>query len=485
MRRAFLTLVAACAAASPAAAQDVVRLKSGKVVSGTLQIDETDKEGFKVQRWDTGGTLYVRWLQISDPEKNRLLNRAPAEIGPAVDLIDGVSVLTDNRMEVGVLVREDANQILIKTSRSRTPVPVPRTALLKPYDKVKIRESDAYSTDEMIERRLAKANEKDYASMLDMGRFAAGLKLYERAKEFYQKASAADASKKEEIDAILAQNEILIREGRAQALLAEVKGLVEKVEYAKAVELAKKFIADFGDTETGKQNRDIVAHLEKEAKDWELKKAEMLVQKVPEMYKAKIRSLLSKYSGSRHKLSEARSQVSKFDEAVVKELGETLKSTPEEITTAWQKREKKNRTANYDDGSWIVKGGQDGGLDNDQKYTAPVKQQPNQGQNVVDQFGNRMQPRQRQQPQPKPVDLGKPLQKAEEWWASASQTDRKNWLEAEYAKTSSMVEKEITPKKCSLCQGEGMLKANRHGQNVEVKCSRCHGSKEDEIIIYR
>jgi DnaJ-class molecular chaperone len=98
-------------------------------------------------------------------------------------------------------------------------------------------------------------------------------------------------------------------------------------------------------------------------------------------------------------------------------------------------------------------------------------------------FGNRNSGQNRNQ-QPKPVDLGKKLETSAEWWSNSSQTDRKNFLEAEYAKNSAAVTKEIKTKKCSVCLGEGVLKATRMGQALEVKCPRCHGAKEDEIIVY-
>ena len=108
----------------------------------------------------------------------------------------------------------------------------------------------------------------------------------------------------------------------------------------------------------------------------------------------------------------------------------------------------------------------------------------------MDQFGNRGKQggggnRQPQQPA-KPIDLGKKLETSAEWWNSASQSDRKNFVETEYARTSPAIKKvEEKTKKCSQCQGEGTLKATRGpGVPCEVKCPRCHGSKEDEIIIY-
>src|SRR5204863_6976398 len=85
------------------------------------------------------------------------------------------------------------------------------------------------------------------------------------------------------------------------------------------------------------------------------------------------------------------------------------------------------------------------------------------------------------QPQP----LGKKLETKDEWWATASTTDRRNFVEAEYAKNSGAVKKEVKTKKCSVCNGEGIRKETRQGVACECKCLRCHGSKEDDIVIYQ
>jgi hypothetical protein len=325
---------------------------------------------------------------------------------------------------------------------------------------------------------------------------AARFKLYERSKEFYTKALADDASKKDEMDPLLAQNEVLIKEGKASTLLAEVKDAVENTEYAKATEIAKKLLAENSDTETAKQNKDLVAQIEREAKDFEVKKAEILAQKVPEMYKAKRQALFSSYAGSKFKLiTEARSAVAKIDEEVQKDLAKMLKSTPEEIKTAWEKRDTtKTRTVTAGAGSWILLGGQDGGMDTDQKYTPPANNQKNQnnpgglGGAMGGAMGGRGGQGRRNNPQQpaQPVDLGKNIDQSAQWWTTSSQTDKKNFIETEYARTSSAVKKvEEKTKKCTQCQGEGTLKATRGpGVSCDVKCPRCHGAKDDEIVIY-
>ena len=148
MRRATLALSLVLALSAAAAAQDVVRLKNGRFLAGTVTLDEADREGFKVQRWDTGSTLFIRWAQISDTERLRLLNKAP-ETGPALETLDGVQAITQTREVIGILVKEDGLQLFIKTRDQKTPVQIPKSALLRPQEARKIKEYDAYSPDEL------------------------------------------------------------------------------------------------------------------------------------------------------------------------------------------------------------------------------------------------------------------------------------------------------------------------------------------------
>jgi tetratricopeptide (TPR) repeat protein len=313
-----------------------------------------------------------------------------------------------------------------------------------------------------------------------VGRFAAALKLYERAKAFYLKAAQADPARKSEIDEIVAKNDALIKEGQAAALLRRVRGLSEDTDYEKAIEEAGKLLSEFADTEVAHQNAELVALLEKEAKDWEQKKSESLAKKVPELYRSRRSTLIAQYAGAKFKVAEARGQVGAIDEAVGAELSRKLKCASDEIAQAWAKREQKTRTVSYGSGSWIVLGGQPGGLDTNEQYQKGKKN--NNGNDPVDDIIYRFGGRNR--PEPKAVDLGRKLQTEEEWWSSASPTDRRNWLESEYARTSNAVTKTEQAKKCGVCKGEGMLKTVRSGVAVEVKCPRCHGAKDDLSVQY-
>jgi len=491
MNRAAAAVAAGLLALAASPEEDAVRLKNGRVLAGRMIIEDGDKDGFKVRSWDSDATVYVKWTQIPEAERNRLLGRSPdVSAAPAslIPMIDGIFVVTTNREVAGVLVREEPSQYLIKTKDSKSPIVVPKNAsVLRKEHPFKIKESDAYSPEEMVEAREKRAPESDYAAVLEVAKFAAGLRLFERAKGIYQKAAAAPNAKKEEITEILAKNEVLIKEEKAGNLLFEVGQLRKAIEFAKAVEVARKLLAEYGETDVARQNASIVAAIEKDAKDFEVRKAEYLAREVPDLYRGRRSDLINTYASPKYKIGEVKGLAGKIDEEVVKHLASKLKSTADEIKAAWEKRELKPKTASFGEGTWVALGVNDGVMDTDQKGT-PKQTQQGQGQGGGFGFGGFSggNNRNRQNPQGnQPVVLGKKLQTSAEWWAEASTSERRNFVEAWYALNSSSVKREETKKKkCSFCKGEGLFKGLRQGFEAEWKCGRCHGAKDDDVITY-
>lgn len=470
-------------ASSPAAGQDGVRLRNGKYLSGSVVLKEEDKEGFELRRWDGSGLIHIRWSQIPEFEMARLLGKSP-ESPVTSSLIDALRVITATREVTGLLVKEEGGMVHLKVKDQKNPIPIPASTILR-RENVRIPEAEVYSPEEMVDQRALKADLSNPDALLDLAAFASSLKLYDRAKEYLTKGAALDPSRKEIFDRRLAETENLLKEGRAAAALASIRKLQEEMNYPKALEEARKFLADFGETELARQNKDLLATLEKEAKEFENRRAEVLREKVPELWKAKRSALLSQYASGKYKLSEARAALQKIDTEIAADLAKRFKVSPEDVTKAWELREPKVRSVSYGSGTWIAKGGQDGGLDTEAKYEP--RQRPQNSPNPFDIFGSFGGSTRRRQPQQqKPVALGQKLQTSEEWWQTVSTADRRNWLEAEYAATSSCVRKiKEETRKCPDCAGEGVLRFNRMGVTGEAKCHRCHGVQNDVILYYQ
>lgn len=202
------------------------------------------------------------------------------------------------------------------------------------------------------------------------------------------------------------------------------------------------------------------------------------IQKVCDMVRARCAALVSQASGSKVKFDEAIAQAAKLEEAIVEESAKKLGMTADEVREAWRKRDRKPRKITYGDGSWIPSGGQDGGLDSSLKGTPVADSTDLVG------GGPSILTRRKPPPPPEPVPLGKPLKTKEEWWATATSGERAAFVEAEFARKSAMVEKKEESKKCATCNAKGTLAVKRGGVGLTILCGRCHGTKEDLIVVY-
>ncbi|MBI3855554.1 MAG: zinc finger-like domain-containing protein [Planctomycetes bacterium] len=202
------------------------------------------------------------------------------------------------------------------------------------------------------------------------------------------------------------------------------------------------------------------------------------VVKVSDMVRARWAAQVSQATGSKVKFEEAVAKAAKLEETIVAESAEKLGITPDEVRDAWKKREKKSHKMTFGDGSWVVLGGQDGGLDSE------VKGRPVADTTDLVGGGPSILTRRKPPPPGEPVPLGKPLKTKDQWWATASTGERVAYVEGEFIRKTSMVEKKEESKKCSTCNGKGTLNVNRGGIGLTVICSRCHGTKDDVILVY-
>ena len=202
------------------------------------------------------------------------------------------------------------------------------------------------------------------------------------------------------------------------------------------------------------------------------------VQKVTDMVRARCSALVSAATGQKVKFEEALARAAKMEETILQESAEKLEISPDEVRDAWKKRERKPRKLSYGDGSWVVQGGQDGGLDSD------VKGKPIQESTDLVGGGPSILTHRKPPPPAEPVPLGRALKTKDQWWATASGAERAAFVECEFARKSSIIDKKEDSKKCPTCNGKGSLNVNRGGVGLTVVCPRCHGTKEDVLVAY-
>ncbi len=482
-------------AATVSHAQDVVQLRNGKQVCGTVIIDEQkSSDGFWVKNLQTGGTLYIKWTQVLSHEKHRLLEQpATATIG----LMDGVRIVTKSgRFILGVLVDNTGivsdpvpdsvsalpATIHVKIGSSERPVMVPRSSV-ESYEKLRIRESDAFSATEMVALREAKLDANDAAGLYQLGEFALGLELFQKTKTLWLAAAQLDPSWKEKVDSRVASLDKIVAEAGARAALDAILKLAQKGKFAEALAAVDRFAEDFGETETAAANGDLAEKIEKEKEAYEKNRTAYLAKKIPDAWRSLRKSLLVEYAKKKYKCAEARNKIASLDQELKDKLSEQFNCPPEDVIAAWEKRDTKKQTSSMSDSSWLYQPGGNGGEIDYQAGGGSEEGEEGAVDDFVRRFGGKQKGQQGKNQ--KKQDPPKQLKTADEWWSKASSSKRRAFLSAEYALTSANVKiiKKVE-KKCSTCRGEGTKREKRNGEYVQVLCPRCHGGSTDFTVTF-
>lgn len=471
--------------AGTAAAQDVVRLRNGATLTGSVSLDGDGKSGFTLKRWDTGGSIFVLWSQLPDSEAYRIRNAAMGSAAGAEAvgvLIDAVKIVTSSREIIGVVTAEDAQNVSVKTKEGIQQAPkagiLQRTA-------IKVRESDVYTIEEMVARKAKDVPATDYARLLEVGNYASSLRAYSLAKEYYQKADAcADASKKGEVGILLAGIDMKIKEEAGEKALVQVWKLAGELKFAEALEAANKFFSEFGETETAKANAQLIATLEAKQKEFQANRDKVFGDAVPKQWRDTRATLLTEYA-KKKEIKEARELIAKVDEEIANRVAKNLNCERQEAEKHWLARtEKKLKKVGLKSGTWILNSGQDGGMD---FVGDPKAGKDDPVEEFKKKFGNKDGRGGGGGGQEGPKQYGLPLDDQQGWWEKTSAGDRKEWLEAAYSIDSTMANKDPDAreeKDCSICKGNGKMKGVRHGVSLEYICHECHGCKKVVAIKY-
>ncbi|MBI4563377.1 MAG: hypothetical protein HY716_01615 [Planctomycetes bacterium] len=481
--RALLGIAVTLFLGGPLFAQDTVRLRNGKVLVGTLSLDGDSRLGFTLKPWDADGTLFVLWTQVGPAEAVRLRDRltGAAERPTEGEWIDAVRLVTPYRDIIGLILSESADRIEVKTRDGKQTLP---TDAVVRRDSVKVLERDVYTADEMIARRAREISEQDSAGWVRVGRFAASLADYDRAKDFYTKAlAAAEASKQGEIRALLESLELRMREDAAEKALERIWKLADDLKFDEAIEAARAFLADHADSATAQANPELLPSLEKQRAEFRENRGKVLAETLPAQWRRIRAALVNEAASLKNTIQQALELIPRLDEDIASRVAEKLGCTKEEAEKHWMARpQDKIRSVSLRDGTWIYKGGQDGGTDDGGGVEDARDQEGQGGRDPIEDFKRRYGNRGAQD---KKKPAGKKIQTRQEWWESSSLSTRKEWIEAYYALTSSRVHKESEEEKnCGPCKGEGRVKAFRQGQYVEVLCSECHGVKKVLTLKY-
>lgn len=416
---------------------ETVRLKNGQTITGTVLVDENDPSGIRIQRWDTGGVIALKWSQIVPVDRDRLSKNTVTQVAKE-DVVDAVRILTSINVYQGTVDNESDTDVTLKTRDGQRIIP---KSSIEKREPIKMKMEDLYSPVERVEIKAKNCKENDAACMLEIAQFARSLNLYVVAATYYAKAADLAPDRAEEIATLLTDMKTEKTNSEAKELFDAILHNMQTHRFDDADKLAKKLQAEYGSTEIAQKNQDFPDRIAAAREEYIKTRDVKLAKELPNEWRSLRASMIRKSaSDTKSTLKQTMSYVNtQLDKEVLKQLMAKYALTQEETLRFWDQRDQLKKTAKYGAGSWIVTGG----------------------------------------------SSGKQLPTAEEWWQSVSSSVRAEWLEAMYAESSAYVKVVETKKdiKCSLCNGTGTLEAQSQ-QGKPAPCPRCHGARYDLTITY-
>jgi len=442
-----------------------VVLKNGTYLSG--EIVTSDEYGVEFKCWDTNGILRFKWHHFNDEESSRLKNIL--SLSPLVRdayNIDGHKIyLKSGAVYEGATLEKSSTHLKVKTITGIKNIPI--TDVLR-QDDIKIDPLKIYTAQEWYIEKAKAFDLKNAADNFELAEYCRQfLKLYDKAKEHYNKAAQLSASYKERSYQKIAgiDNDMI----RAKEL--EIEKLISNKD-SESLEQAKSIIAEWRkNTGLSPETVKIIDNLEKDIADAEKSMASKSqkenVKKISQQGYNAIKLLIKQICGQEMSYQDAVLYINTMlYKKIVEKLSKENRITEEEVTRILSDKSPEKydslpkRESSFGDGSWIVS-------------SEIQKQAPSMTPEEFAKYQKRIKAI--TEAKDKAVQKNE-LIAPETWWAKASEIQKGSFLESLFVERYMyVIERKEIP--CSTCSGEGVINKNL--------CKRCWGTMVDINIIYK
>lgn len=487
MRRGLLLSAVLLLLLTTLCAQNV-QMSDGRILLAT--VENADADGLRVRRLDNGGSLDLRWDQLSTASAmsikraHNLVGDVEAEPTVRADEVE-YSFQGTKMVIVGRIVETDAQRMIVQ--KRGVPYPV-RRADLRAVRKVDAPVSQVLTKDEYYTQLLVEMPPGDEADRhIRIAELLILVRDYGHAGDHLQKARELGNSRNPQL--LTRLSTMLERYKEAEKEL----GLLEQIQAAIAsakpadFERGAKLIAQYDKDFPQKK---LKAEFESEKKRFTEVRTRTLSQLVASEFRRAIAAVAEK------KIDEPGTTLDtireyaqgKMTDDIIARLATQMKLDAEEVKALWAQRErypvgKRAESFDYGIGSWVL-GEQAIGKGTDPKAAGKpaANEEPTAGDRESERFRKAVQDaiRNRQRAiQQAGGGEGQEEQTEEGWWQSASRLERVSWARAFYAEFGGqLVLRTAYVEPCMSCYGAGnTLTLLGNGKPVRNKCQLCHGLK--------
>ncbi len=476
--------------------EGMIRLKDGNFLFA--EVLSHDEAGILIRRLDTGGQITLRWNHLFPAEEDRLRikygykDQSREEVRVQADRLR----LNDGTERIGFLIDRSGEDLFLRIKE--TVIPVPKSKLVAPADRVEINALEVYTKDQLYEMKAAELSPTDATGFLDLGRFLVRIRDLKRALESFKKVQTLDAAfHAEEVTATVARLENQVARQEEIDALDAIDSLRGRREFSKALELCQAFLKKWPQSS-------FLNELTIKQKGIFREREELLNKTVVLRWYAAAERIAGKKGmdptlGQADAQDYAQKEMSKeIQEKLVEEIKKiNSEITPEQIRSIWTKRGKlaSVHRATYGDGTFVL------GAERAQKDCLGEKDKEKKQdrrsdeekelQEKVRRYIENFQKAQKQGSGSTEED-GPDL-----WWEKARGSEKQQWILAYYAEFGG--DMEVTRPICELCPScggagavtvletsSGSDSGNQSGpRSRQFPCPSCHKMQIRRGVYYK
>jgi hypothetical protein len=468
----------------PLAAQGV-QLKSGEFLVG--EITDPGEDSLTLRRFDNGGTLVLRWDQLTPGCAQRLkqlfslAQDEEGEVMVAADIVEYQLPAGGVERLVGKIVSENEKDIVVRSRGALFPIPrlaiVRRTSGEAPALQV-------LTKDEFYGEQLQAVQPGEDADRhILLAEILLRVRDYDRAEQHLHQAEKLGNSKQPAALAGKLQLVALLQNSQAERdALDAIATCRARGEFVRGLQLIDEWERKYG---TGK----LKEAFGREKARFQLAREKALVRAIADTWYGSVLKLAQKKANENGvTLRVARTYAeSELGKELRTLIGKAQNLTPDEVDGLWKKRLSKEHAGvlrkdkyYYGIGSWVL-----GATDilKDTVQGKAEKQDKERGaggemDREMERIARRLAEARRRAAQAQ-QNQDTDQYTEEDWWREAKPIERAAWIRAYYAEKSgdlTVIAAYVTP--CTTCGGEGSIPfIGDTGQPGKAKCHTCQGTR--------
>jgi hypothetical protein len=489
----ILSFLLASALAAPAQdpADELVRLRDGRLLVGLIETHDLD--GFVLSEARTGGQYRLSWGDLFPGEAERLRTDFGYADATEVPMTTASRLLLTNGRElVGRILREDDRQIELRRRETTTIVPLQNLAA--PPEPVTIEAAEVLTPEQFYAERLPQVAADDAYAQFTFAQELEVMFALDQAKVHFElagelAAAEGDGPLGQRVAGALTQLETTIANRDEAEYLEGIRTLMHRDRFTEAKAQLASFESEFPDAALRGEylqledlfgERQEIAVVEYLERHWFNRTVKLLKRKALEK-DAPVDEMIAYIEGELPLLIRA---------AMLEELqgiDDQLDITA--LDGLWARRldiGASLHSAGFGDGTWIL------GEDKARAGLVEEKEDANDGK--TDQQ-REMEERMKRyldnlEAQRRAASSGDSEARPEDWWRRASVSQRFQWLLAYYAEFSGDYKLvNVNWSYCPTCAGAGFIETldvtADGSNNRRSKCPTCHGVQVRRGISFR